>query len=616
MRRGLSVLFLVLIFISFTSAYTHLGDNVYLNLNGQDVNLQSSIAAGNFASLYFGSMYLGDIIFGHNANEIIVNVNGIIKTFDTALSDGSLISAVKGSSPISYPGYTLGYGEYASDVSITNRSGVVKSLQQAINDGEFYLGSEGTRANPFRISDCQGLENVSKNLIASYVLTKNIDCTGFSNFKTIANYSNYRKPTGSDGQIQLALFNLNSFNGEFNGNGFSIINLTVSSCKEPCTGFRCDGSQNPGSYSGLFAILGPSSYIHDVHLINLTNTAYCNTWVNHRGGIAGSLDHGDVHNCSVSGNIGSNHFAAVVGGLFGRMDGGFILRSYSSASVYANSGSNGDFDSVSVGGLVGYYGGSSNNDKINESYFAGSVIASSMGGAVSKGGFLGSKYVSAGLPIFTSYWDVNTSGVGSSGDNYYGATGKNTAEMKTQATYVGWNFGNIWAIDSNKNNGYPYLTSACVPSCVGKNCGSDGCGGSCGSCVIGKTCSAAGTCLLSNSPYGKYDPFSATPLSSDIPSTTCSYLSSGTVNEKKSRMATYLTSYKCSSNSDCASGNCASVTTSPSYISGVKICCPSGHVGCASNTIFAPALYEPGYCSNLYCVTPSCAFQYDNSGTW
>ncbi|MGC9341091.1 MAG: hypothetical protein ACP5E3_00170, partial [Bacteroidales bacterium] len=36
-------------------------------------------------------------------------------------------------------------------------------------------------------------------------------------------------------------------------------------------------------------------------------------------------------------------------------------------------------------------------------------------------------------------------------------TGKTTAEMKQQSTYEGWDFDTVWAIDPNKNGGYPYL---------------------------------------------------------------------------------------------------------------------------------------------------------------
>src|SRR5947208_1815356 len=33
---------------------------------------------------------------------------------------------------------------------------------------------------------------------------------------------------------------------------------------------------------------------------------------------------------------------------------------------------------------------------------------------------------------------------------------------------------------------------ACEPNCTGKRCGDDGCGGSCGTCPTGRTCSLGG----------------------------------------------------------------------------------------------------------------------------
>jgi hypothetical protein len=42
---------------------------------------------------------------------------------------------------------------------------------------------------------------------------------------------------------------------------------------------------------------------------------------------------------------------------------------------------------------------------------------------------------------------------------------------------------------------------ACVPACDGKECGPDGCGGSCGACAVGETCTA-GTCVSPCSENG------------------------------------------------------------------------------------------------------------------
>jgi hypothetical protein len=47
----------------------------------------------------------------------------------------------------------------------------------------------------------------------------------------------------------------------------------------------------------------------------------------------------------------------------------------------------------------------------------------------------------------------------------------------------------------------PYVCSAngqcvCTPNCIGKACGSNGCGGSCGTCPANQTCNANGQCVI------------------------------------------------------------------------------------------------------------------------
>jgi hypothetical protein len=46
------------------------------------------------------------------------------------------------------------------------------------------------------------------------------------------------------------------------------------------------------------------------------------------------------------------------------------------------------------------------------------------------------------------------------------------------------------------------LGGACVPSCSGKTCGSNGCGGSCGTCSGGQTCNASQQCESANQCTG------------------------------------------------------------------------------------------------------------------
>jgi len=47
------------------------------------------------------------------------------------------------------------------------------------------------------------------------------------------------------------------------------------------------------------------------------------------------------------------------------------------------------------------------------------------------------------------------------------------------------------------------IATTCTPNCAGKACGDNGCGGSCGTCTTGYTCSAAGQCICTPNCSGK-----------------------------------------------------------------------------------------------------------------
>jgi hypothetical protein len=63
------------------------------------------------------------------------------------------------------------------------------------------------------------------------------------------------------------------------------------------------------------------------------------------------------------------------------------------------------------------------------------------------------------LTFNNCYWDKEVSGI----DSSFGGEGKSTAEMKTQSTFVNWDFDNIWAINPDINDGYPYLRGIVSP---------------------------------------------------------------------------------------------------------------------------------------------------------
>lgn len=56
------------------------------------------------------------------------------------------------------------------------------------------------------------------------------------------------------------------------------------------------------------------------------------------------------------------------------------------------------------------------------------------------------------------YWNTQTTGqtLAASSGTGTGAVGLTTAQMKNQASFVGWS-SSVWNMDAGINNGYPYL---------------------------------------------------------------------------------------------------------------------------------------------------------------
>ena len=100
-----------------------------------------------------------------------------------------------------------------------------------------------------------------------------------------------------------------------------------------------------------------------------------------------------------------------------------------------------------------------NSGSITNSYSVGAVVGNgNVGGLCGyQNGFYGE--------TTNSYWDVEASGIGSEGDDNFGAIGKITAQMQTLSTFAdaGWDFvdeiingtEDIWKIRDSKD--YPRL---------------------------------------------------------------------------------------------------------------------------------------------------------------
>jgi len=352
-----------------------------------------------------------------------------------------------------------------------------------------FAGGDGSVVNPYQITTCTELQAMNTHLNANYVLANDIACSDTINWNSGAGFV----PIGW-------------FTGTFDGKGYKITSLVINRPLE--------------SNVGLFSVITASAKIKNVGLVDVIITgnqpvgglvgfnyngeitdSYSTGSVIGNGDVGGLVGQngGKITSSHTTGSVQSNSYYSNVGGLVGinYINGnivgpGTITDSYSTGSVsggpytfnigglvgwnyfgtitssYATGSVSG---SQNVGGLVGdnyrgtitnsyatgsvsggLQGGSgglvgTNDGTITNSYATGSVSGS---GSVSLGGLVGKNN---GATAINSYWNTETSGRPTSA----GGTGETTVEMKTQSTFVDWDFANIWAINPTKNNGYPYF---------------------------------------------------------------------------------------------------------------------------------------------------------------
>ena len=199
-------------------------------------------------------------------------------------------------------------------------------------------GGEGTAASPYIIEDAFDLDAIRTNLNAYYELKNNInlDVEPFN--------------------IDEGWLPINNFNGEFNGNGYTIENLFID---RPNT-----------SYVGLFGDLGMLATLKDFAIknVNILGNGYV-------GSIAGRLrsesSSRGIFRCSSSGVVEGNHY---VGGLVGYFLGqyGYIQDCYSECLVRGD----GDYIAGLVGGMYNNSGYSSRQPRLSRCLGLGKVESS------------------------------------------------------------------------------------------------------------------------------------------------------------------------------------------------------------------------------------------------
>ncbi|MCL2052138.1 MAG: hypothetical protein FWG91_10495 [Lachnospiraceae bacterium] len=264
------------------------------------------------------------------------------------------------------------------------------------------------------------------------------------------------------------------------------------------------------SVSGNVTVSGPNSSIGGlIGIANVSTIENCSAIGNvmvsgtgNAGGLIGSSNGSDVTGCSASGVTvtGNSRVGGLIGVAYG---GGSVIRSHSAAEVNGTG---------SVGGLIGSTSqiGSSGIVLVSECYSTGDVAGNAnVGGLIGEASFVtvsnsfalgnvssnmasiyagglagraslnvtiincyaagsisqgGSGLVPAdpALIVESSYFDSIKAGI-----SIYNAfnIGKVTPAMMHKASYPGWDFNDIWAID--EGNTYPYLINVGEPDWKG-----------------------------------------------------------------------------------------------------------------------------------------------------
>ena len=234
--------------------------------------------------------------------------------------------------------------------------------------------SDSASVSITQITDWNDLDNVRNDLDNDYVLAADLD-------KNSAGYSSIASGSANGGSGFAPLGDdTTSFTGSFDGNGYTISNLTIS---RPST-----------DYVGLFGYTGSGATVSNVTLADADVVG--NNWVgalvgNHTGsdirnvsaggtitgrdyvgGAVGQIRNANVADSSASGQVTGT--AEFVGGLVGRLEtGGSIQQSHATSTVVANGTGNTQNHVDQIGGLVGHFSG----DAITNSSAAGNVTATS-----------------------------------------------------------------------------------------------------------------------------------------------------------------------------------------------------------------------------------------------
>ncbi|NLA87048.1 MAG: InlB B-repeat-containing protein [Clostridiales bacterium] len=294
----------------------------------------------------------------------------------------------------------------------------------------------GTPEDPIRISTAAELNLIRYNLDKHYILVNDIDLSGYESWNRIGT------PDESS-----------AFRGSLDGNWHTISNLKIN--------------ETDNYFLGLFGYICKPAVIKNLRLTNVNVVASSISDVGGLvGGVRNDLGTGDnviIENCYIDGAVsnteeeGIKGTGGLVGSLYSYSSPGPTIRNCWSevavTGVYTVGGLVGSVYNASVensystdivsapdymGGLVGDLTGVSN---VSNCYATGDVQSD----GANTGGLIGT----TNATVSNSYYDSDTTGKSDTGKG----EPKNTVEMKTPATFSGWDT-DIWNLTDAQ---YPIL---------------------------------------------------------------------------------------------------------------------------------------------------------------
>lgn len=355
----------------------------------------------------------------------------------------------------------------------------IVAMEQVVSSVQSLSGS-GVEEDPYLINDVEDLRNISENLSGYYKLTGDINLNGTEwvpvgtqkkpfkghldgNGYTISNFeiSGSESFTGFFGYLRNAVVSNLSLK-DFQVSGICYVG-GLAGCAQGVGTLISNCHIPAGTISGVNEIGGLIGYGNSITITECTSYAVVSstdsTVDSNIGGILGYNYKASVNKCCYSGEVLS--VGANAGGLAGFSYIGAYEECYSDGKIIGTNyvgGLVGNFGTVgtilncfALGEVIGerYVGGiSAYKGDITNSYFAGKITGEET--------VYGMGYNTS---VTNCYFDITINILSTST-----SLGRTTDEMQKQATFIDWDFQNVWKIVEGQS--YPYLKELVMPDAI------------------------------------------------------------------------------------------------------------------------------------------------------